>query len=156
MLRKTILAIAMIILFTSSMVIAEEYDDIRISDQTVNQNYQYAHYQTVRDGNYIYTVWQKRVGTWEIRFDKCDNTGTNYWDNWGTVLTNSSGYATIDINWLDENQEHYGNPGTYTIRITIEDNSMVMGQQTTRMITVQKMDRRITGVDRVKSMSVRI
>jgi hypothetical protein len=63
-----------------------------------------------------------------------------YWDDWGTVMTDQSGYATIEIVWTEDNQNYYGSPGTYTIRINLEDNDMVNAVQTTRMILVEKMD----------------
>jgi hypothetical protein len=50
------------------------------------------------------------------------------------------GAQTIEIVWTENNQNYYGNPGTYTILISIEDNDMINTDQTTRMITVEKMD----------------
>jgi hypothetical protein len=64
-------------------------------------------------------------------------TGIN-WDDWGTVITNESGYASIQVIWTEQNQIYYGRPGTYTIRFSIEENDKVITTQTTRMLTVTK------------------
>ncbi len=61
-----------------------------------------------------------------------------YWDSWGTVETNTTGYAGIEICWLQETQIHYGNPGVYTLKIIIEDNPYVGAQQEARVISVTK------------------
>jgi hypothetical protein len=59
-----------------------------------------------------------------------------YWDHWGTVMTDENGYATIEIIWTDEHQVHYGSPGTYTVRITIEENNMVTSRLMTHSLVV--------------------
>jgi hypothetical protein len=59
-----------------------------------------------------------------------------FWDHWGTIMTNDTGYASIDITWIEENQIHYGQPGSYTIRMTIEDNTKVMVQENTKALEI--------------------
>jgi hypothetical protein len=59
-----------------------------------------------------------------------------YWDQWGTIMTDETGYATIEIVWTEDNQIHYGSPGTYTIRIAIEENDKVMNKDITRVLSV--------------------
>ncbi len=59
-----------------------------------------------------------------------------YWDHWGTVMTDETGYAEIEIIWTEENQIHYGSPGTYTVRITIEENNKVTSRLMTHSLTV--------------------
>ncbi|MFX0206519.1 MAG: Ig-like domain-containing protein, partial [Candidatus Hodarchaeota archaeon] len=62
-----------------------------------------------------------------------------FWDIWGTIETNTSGCATLEITWLHEVQMHYGTPGTYTLKVYIEDNPYIISQQETRIISVTKM-----------------
>jgi hypothetical protein len=64
-------------------------------------------------------------------------TGFN-WDHWGTIMTNDSGYATIDITWLEENQVHYGNPGNYDIQISIDENDKIYTDEDTHSLLVTK------------------
>lgn len=71
-----------------------------------------------------------------------------YWDNWGTIMTDGDGYANIKIVWLDENQVHYGQPGSYTIRITIEENDFIVAQETTKPLQVTKNNVILTLEDR--------
>ncbi|MCP8322787.1 MAG: Ig-like domain repeat protein [Candidatus Methylarchaceae archaeon HK02M2] len=61
-----------------------------------------------------------------------------YWDQWGTIMTDGSGDATIEVHWTEENQVHYGQPGTYTVRITIENNDKVTTKIMTHTLNVLK------------------
>ncbi len=61
-----------------------------------------------------------------------------YWDIWGTVETNESGYAVLEIRWLQDVQNHYGPPGEYTLKIVIEDNPYVASKQDKRAISIIK------------------
>lgn len=90
------------------------------------------------------TSWNARVTTQSgngianvpISF-KTSLTGF-YWDEWGTIMTNKSGYATIDITWLVENQVHYGNPGNYQVKIAIAPNDNVYTDYDVHRLTVIK------------------
>ena len=61
-----------------------------------------------------------------------------YWDHWGTIMTNDSGYATINITWLEEYQVHYGNPGNYDIKISIDENDKIYTDEDTHSLSVTK------------------
>jgi hypothetical protein len=61
-----------------------------------------------------------------------------YWDDWGTIMTNGTGYATIDITWLDETQENYGRPGDYSVRISIVENDKVYTDEELHSLSVTK------------------
>ncbi|MHA2093920.1 MAG: hypothetical protein ACW98F_04755, partial [Candidatus Hodarchaeales archaeon] len=61
-----------------------------------------------------------------------------YWDHWGTIMTNESGYATIEIIWVDETQDHYGTPGNYDVRISIEENEKVYTEEDSHSLSVTK------------------
>jgi hypothetical protein len=64
-------------------------------------------------------------------------TGFN-WDHWGTIMTNDSGYVTIDITWLEESQVYYGNPGKYDIRISIDENNKIYTDENIHDLSVTK------------------
>lgn len=61
-----------------------------------------------------------------------------YWDQWGTIMTNDLGDATIEVFWIKENQINYGQPGTYTVRITIENNDKVTTKIMTHTLNILK------------------
>jgi hypothetical protein len=61
-----------------------------------------------------------------------------YWDHWSTILTNETGNAEIEVMWTTENQVHYGTPGSYTVRIFIEENDKVISQEIIETLQVTK------------------
>jgi hypothetical protein len=61
-----------------------------------------------------------------------------YWDDWGTIMTNETGYATIEVEWVVENQVHYGAPGSYDVRISIEENAKVYPAEEIHELSVTK------------------
>ncbi len=62
------------------------------------------------------------------------------WDTWGTIETNTSGYAVLELYWIQNPQLRYGVPGTYTLRVAMEENPFVLDRSETRLISIIKMD----------------
>jgi hypothetical protein len=85
---------------------------------------------------YVTTTLGSPIAQVPIKFES-SLTGFN-WDYWGTIMTNNSGYATIDITWLEENQIYYGNPGNYDIRISIDENDKIYTDENSHDLSVTK------------------
>jgi hypothetical protein len=87
MCKLTLITMMIIVIFSVAFVYswASYPEDVMVSDTTTDHIKDPYHFQTIRDGDYIYTIWQKDPTTGDdiIKFDKASQTGENYWDDWG-------------------------------------------------------------------------